>query len=110
VATDFEHRSFGQELALCQRYCQPYLSYFEYTSGATGNLGGPTVSFTTPMRAAPSFTVDNESKSSNWTFNSYNTSAPNSNERGFLYFQIVYDSSNSNNGYFRRYGMATSEL
>ena len=22
VATDFEHRSFAQELALCQRYCQ----------------------------------------------------------------------------------------
>ena len=25
VATDFEHRSFGQELALCQRYFYPYL-------------------------------------------------------------------------------------
>ena len=25
VATDFEHRSFGQELALCQRYCYEHL-------------------------------------------------------------------------------------
>ena len=24
VATDFEHRSYGQELALCQRYFQRY--------------------------------------------------------------------------------------
>ena len=26
VATDFEHRSFAQELALCRRYCQVYLN------------------------------------------------------------------------------------
>ena len=26
VATDFEHRSFAQELKLCQRYCQVYLN------------------------------------------------------------------------------------
>ena len=27
VATDFEHRSFGQELALCHRYCNAILQY-----------------------------------------------------------------------------------
>ena len=109
-ATTFEYRSFAEELRLCQRYCQPYLSYFEYTAGGTGNLGGPTVSFATPMRAAPSFTSDHESKSSNWTFNSFNTAAPNSDARGYTYFQIVFDTSDSNYGYYRRYGLATSEL
>ena len=32
VATDFEHRSFGQELALCQRYCCKW-----HTNGASTN-------------------------------------------------------------------------
>ena len=109
-ATAFEHRSVGEELTLCQRYCQPYISYFEYTAGGTGNLGGPTVSFATPMRAAPSFTSDHESKSSNWTFSSYNTALPNNDARGYTYFQIVFDTSDSNYGYYRRYGLATSEL
>ena len=27
VATDFEHRSFAQELALCHRYCNAILQY-----------------------------------------------------------------------------------
>ena len=31
VATDFEHRSFGQELALCQRY------YYRHVGGITGD-------------------------------------------------------------------------
>ena len=68
VATDFEHRSFAQELALCQRYFQQTYS--------VGNKGGDTVrnggvsglaingaftrirySFKTEMRAAPTVTL-----------------------------------------------------
>jgi len=58
VATDFEHRSFGQELALCQRY------YFKYVQGSNKNIctgayfnsGTLTMSvqFPVEMRAAPS--------------------------------------------------------
>jgi len=33
VATDFEHRSFGQELALCQRYYQVIVRASDYGSG-----------------------------------------------------------------------------
>jgi len=33
-ATDFEHRSFAEELALCQRYYQEYISYKLYFNGA----------------------------------------------------------------------------
>ncbi len=57
VATDFEHRSFAQELALCQRYFQKQLIY-EYTGTNSNNYmfvksfnyhGGE-------MRATPSIT------------------------------------------------------
>jgi len=57
-ATDFEHRSYGQELALCQRYY--YVSgtpsggggLFMYDSGDTGTSYG-SLRFTQTMRATP---------------------------------------------------------
>ena len=58
VATDFEHRSYGEELALCQRYyrqmeinigCLPW-------AGSTGGGFGYTVALDPAMRAAPSVT------------------------------------------------------
>jgi hypothetical protein len=36
VATDFEHRSFGQDLALCQRY------FYMHTNGGVDGAGGST--------------------------------------------------------------------
>ncbi len=60
VATDFEHRSFGQELALCQRY---YYAAFPLGSNTTaiGVIAAYTTSqsfsviqFPTTMRTAPS--------------------------------------------------------
>ena len=66
VHTDFEHRSFGQELALCQRYFNRYNSettngmfllvagYNPSNTGARGSFP-----FTTPMRAIPSFALSN---------------------------------------------------
>jgi hypothetical protein len=62
VATDFEHRSFGQELALCHRYYQQYPestgdgyglifnAYNPYTTVAQGALTFP------EMRSSPSVT------------------------------------------------------
>jgi hypothetical protein len=57
VATDFEHRSFGQELALCQRYFQSYPH--DNTTSAEGlRLNGDYSSvFQTPMRAVPTGVV-----------------------------------------------------
>ena len=59
-ATDFEHRSFGQELALCQRY------YYRTTEATTTNIlnmgvetntaAGGGQPFPTTMRASPSIT------------------------------------------------------
>ena len=66
VATPFEHRSYGQELALCQRYCTVYggNSVYEHlslgaaysTSGMYGNIFRPI-----QMRTNPSV-----SYSGNW--------------------------------------------
>ena len=57
VATPFEHRSYGEELALCQRY------YYRYggngrenlVGGSNTNTGYFTIQFPTTMRTAPSF-------------------------------------------------------
>jgi len=61
VATDFEHRSYGEELALCQRYYQRYggSPYVGIASGSVFNVTTKStffMSFTTTMRASPSAT------------------------------------------------------
>jgi hypothetical protein len=62
VATDFEHRSFGQELALCQRYFYQYVDGSEYSSGIASlcnvigyqnNNAFGTVEFPVTMRSKP---------------------------------------------------------
>ena len=58
VATPFEHRSYGQELALCQRYFQ------KYTSALQGSWGTTTVTYQTylypvVMRTAPTWNYSN---------------------------------------------------
>ena len=107
-ATAFEHRSFGEELALCQRYFQTYINYAEYVSGGTGNLGMPYVSFTTPMRASPTFVNSAESKSSNWSFASMQVQG--SAAEGYYAYAISFNTTNSNYGYMRRSGTASAEL
>jgi len=58
VATDFEHRSYGQELALCQRYYYLHVSGDGKPIGAgsiyTDNYVFNAIHFPVPMRADPS--------------------------------------------------------
>jgi len=56
VATDFEHRSFAQELTLCERYCQTVVAGIEaigigmaYSTGSVNCI----VDLTTEMRTTP---------------------------------------------------------
>jgi hypothetical protein len=63
VATPFEHRSYGDELARCQRYFQA-TSSVAGTAIANGQVSSSTaaqifIKFITTMRAAPSFSVNN---------------------------------------------------
>ena len=65
VATDFEHRSFAQELLLCQRYYQQV--YFYWNTGSTNNnmlyyVGGQ---FNPIMRAAPSLVAGYDNNNEN---------------------------------------------
>ena len=55
VATDFEHRSFGQELALCERYfevCEGGMTVY----GTSGTYHGAVTQFSTKKRANPTVT------------------------------------------------------
>ena len=58
TATDFEHRSYGQELALCERYCQVVAEgqnrYFATTFAYNTSLVIGCFTFKTQMRSAPS--------------------------------------------------------
>jgi hypothetical protein len=72
VATPFEHRSFGDELARCQRYLQQFTGA-AYTRAPMGVAASSTqvnctTMYTQPMRAAPSV-----STSGTWRFNGNTT-------------------------------------
>jgi hypothetical protein len=53
VATPFERRSYGAELALCQRYFQKFYAGFEAYSGNATSNNSMTTRFVQPMRANP---------------------------------------------------------
>ena len=55
VATPFEHRSYGEELALCQRYYQLNISNTAFTNTTTVARIG--ISGVVQMRAQPSLTI-----------------------------------------------------
>jgi hypothetical protein len=65
VATPFEHRSYGEELALCQRYYQRKSSLsgnyvgFATLGAITANTAFGTVEYIGTMRSNPSFNISN---------------------------------------------------
>ena len=90
-ATEFEHRSYGEELALCQRYYKKYndgssnpiLSYVQYTAS---NKRFQLI-HSPPMRDIPNVTISEQS-----TGNTYR------NTKDFFYrwINIAYDSGSAN--------------
>ena len=103
-ATEFEHRSFGEELALCQRY---YQNSFEHgnvpgtstdsddsqltTSWTDGNAPFPP--FPTTMRAKPTVTFRPRGSTSTGTINNggstRNASATNISNKGVSYISVT---------------------
>ena len=72
-ASDFEHRSYGEELALCQRYyesIQVMNGYFSTGQAyTTSQTGGATLNFKVTKRAIPTLTVPAAGNSSGtWGF------------------------------------------
>lgn len=53
VATPFEMRPIGQELALCQRYYSQISVRHRFPSGGAGQVGGSNITFPVLMREAP---------------------------------------------------------
>ena len=83
VATDFEHRSFGEELSLCQRYFYKSLGQFDGSYGKKAGVNGThafnsTGTFPTTMRAAPTTGV------SGGTLVACNSFEVNANVNGYL--------------------------
>jgi hypothetical protein len=80
VATPFEHRSYGQELALCQRYFQTLPPSPFRTAGVASGGVGQWIQFSGgKMRAAPTLL----SKGISYTVNASSLSFNNTNTYGF---------------------------
>ena len=83
VATDFEHRSFGQELALCQRYYQQLggNTTQELLMHGTFNGAGTVTGFyeaPVEFRTRPSFSISNVSHVNCYGFNAVDAGSPTS--------------------------------
>jgi len=60
TATPFEHRPYGVELALCQRYYQKYIGYYQRTDATASITYHPSnIVFPVVMRTTPEFTGEN---------------------------------------------------
>ena len=69
VATLFEHRPYGTELALCQRYYQLFAEVGWVGRGTSAPDSGLTLAYNTKMRANPSASISSQDKGTN--FNAY---------------------------------------
>ena len=67
TATPFEHRSYGEELALCQRYYQKFAAAGGGTATGAGQSASAQtgITFATEMRDAPNITVGTITNNSN---------------------------------------------
>ena len=113
-ASDFEHRSFGDELARCMRYYQTAVPAGGDVFGTRIIFGGHIVSgnntfgnvdHTVPMRAAPTITFNN------LAFNGYPTGDPVLNGYGLTRFEVYKTANANNNGSYYLFGYeANAEL
>jgi hypothetical protein len=117
VATPFEHRSYGEELALCQRYYYKEVGsggYFETIVAAHGSSNGRTAFIRHPsqMRTAPTITLVNPGGSyngvswSNWT----NSNPSNVTTGGFYWDVSGYGTSFGTAHIYRNSFYADAEL
>ena len=76
TATDFEFLRHSDNLNACYRYFQTVSAYAEYSMGTTGSFSGHRTAFLGGgMRAAPTFTTQSNSGSSNSSLNGFGSKA-----------------------------------
>jgi len=85
VATPFEHRSYGEELALCQRYYQTVNTIYHSAYNTTDEYSGSFALFPVTMRATPTAS----SSGSLSTSNMYNFILANVRTSGFNHYAQV---------------------
>ena len=107
VATDFEHRSFGQELALCQRYYEEGMISQQSYVNSQQNIGVP-AKYTTTKRAAATVTFTDDATPSSGNVASVSSVSVHRNrvDGAFSYT----DSSGAGNYYFYYIYKASAEL
>ena len=121
-ASDFEHRSFREELALCERYFQKTYNYGSYLTAnadlgavgyyATNNSDAMNVNFTSPMRTTPTMTIyrknggaENQAQRGNNSGTYATLTSISATDKGFQ-----FDQDYTNNAYFRFHYYADAEL
>jgi hypothetical protein len=100
-ATPFEHRSFGEELALCQRYFYRWLSTDTYTEAWTGgvvtsSVGRGTFHLPTVMRSTPALSTSGSFRLHEYAGSEHtnvNTVSINRNHPLTPFIQVALDSS-----------------
>ena len=109
VATPFEHRSYGEELALCQRYYQMYYGYsYQVIGGFTGTMETTTTCHffgnIPEMRGAPTLEENNlhVSTASGSVFGVTSSSLPSTSKNGFRLVANINTSVAANTFMFLR--------
>jgi hypothetical protein len=108
VATDFEHRSHGEELLLCQRYFQKHHIVWETSLGLTGTVIAPIFPLSPNMRANPTVDAADQNAGGGTTLSGFNALGTASSGYHALYAALVISTS----GYSWRYlkGNVDAEL
>ena len=98
ASTDFEHRSFGEELSICRRYYQINYTSWYGVAAAAGYYVSDTISYVPPMRANPAVAQTSFVSGSGGRFTSGNTGATSSTIQGTTIYSNPA-SSGGNSGY-----------
>jgi hypothetical protein len=87
VATPFERRPYGLELALCQRYCQVYkdVSFTLHPNGSNGQNGTPAFFFPIEMRGSPTVSNINLTLTKYFTSHTVTSWSFTTNSKGLAY-------------------------